>query len=121
MIPFLSADSSSLSLELYMLLAALALVLFCWAYLFIKAFHSHLNTPIIRNRSDIIDNMLRFNHPFVSVIVPARNEEDNIEECLLSVLMQDYPNFEVIAVDDNSKDRTLEIIKGIKSKQVFSK
>jgi chlorobactene glucosyltransferase len=121
MILFLSTNFSSLSLELYMLLAALALVLFCWVYLFIKALHSHLNTPVIRNTSDIIDSKLRFNHPFVSVIVPARNEEDNIEKCLLSVLTQDYPNFEVIAVDDNSKDRTLEIIKGIKSKQAFSK
>jgi chlorobactene glucosyltransferase len=120
MILFLSTDFSSISLELYMLLAALALVLLCWAYLFIKALHSHVNTPVIKKRSNIIQNKLHFNYPFVSVIVPARNEEDNIEKCLLSVLTQHYSNFEVVAVDDNSKDRTLEIMKAIKSKQAFS-
>jgi glycosyltransferase involved in cell wall biosynthesis len=120
MVLFLSTDFSSLSLELYMLLAALALVLLCWANLFIKALHSHVNTPVIKKSSNIIHNKLRFNYPFVSVIVPARNEEDNIQKCLLSVLTQHYSNFEVVAVDDNSKDRTLEIMKAIKSKQAFS-
>jgi hypothetical protein len=47
-------------------------------------------------------NNLLTNFPFVSVIVPARNEEKYIERCLLSLLSQDYPNFEIIAVDDNS-------------------
>jgi chlorobactene glucosyltransferase len=120
MLPFLVIDFSSLSFELYMLLAALALMLLSWIYLFIKALHSHVHTPVIRNRSSIIHNGLRFNQPFVSVIIPARNEEDNIEKCLLSVLAQDYSNFEVVAVDDNSEDRTLEIMKNIKTKQEFS-
>ena len=118
---FLSIDFSDSSFELYMLLAAPSLVLLFWVYLFVKAFHSHLNTPVIKNRSNIIHDKLFFNHPFVSVIVPARNEEDNIEKCLLSVLGQDYSNFEVVVVDDNSEDRTLEIMKSIKSKQEFSK
>jgi chlorobactene glucosyltransferase len=52
--------------------------------------------------------------PFVSIIVPARNEQDNIERCLLSLLHQDYPNFEVIVVDDNSTDNSLKIIREIK-------
>ena len=55
--------------------------------------------------------------PFVSVIVPARNEEDYIERCLLSLLCQDYPNFEVIAVDDNSSDNTFTIMQDIKNKK----
>ena len=108
-----------LSFELYLELAALTLVLLFWAYLFIKALRSHLNTPMIKDTSNVICNDFRSNLPLVSVIIPARNEEDNIEKCLLSVLIQDYPNFEVIAVDDNSEDRTLEIMKEIKSKQGF--
>ena len=54
--------------------------------------------------------------PFVSVIVPARNEQDNIERCILSLLGQNYPNFEVIVIDDNSTDNTLDIMQNIKSR-----
>ena len=48
--------------------------------------------------------------PFVSVLIPARNEEDNIAACVCSLLAQDYPRYEVIVLDDNSKDRTAEIL-----------
>jgi hopene-associated glycosyltransferase HpnB len=44
--------------------------------------------------------------PFLSVIVPARNEESVIRECLASVVRQDYPGFELIFVDDQSTDAT---------------
>jgi chlorobactene glucosyltransferase len=54
-----------------------------------------------------------FIYPFVSVIVPARNEQGNIEKCILFLLAQNYPNFEVIAIDDSSTDNTLEIMKEI--------
>jgi chlorobactene glucosyltransferase len=117
---FLAIYFLNLSFEAYMLIAILSLILVFWAYLLIKALYSHLNTPVIRNSSRIIQGNLIFNQPLVSVIIPARNEEGNIERCLLSVLMQNYSNFEVVAVDDNSEDRTLEIMKYIKSKQEFS-
>jgi len=45
-------------------------------------------------------------NPRVSVIVPACNEEDNIEQTLLQLLILDYDNYEIIAVDDRSTDRT---------------
>jgi chlorobactene glucosyltransferase len=45
----------------------------------------------------------------ISVIVPAHNEQATIEECLRSVLEQDYPCFELILVDDRSKDLTASI------------
>ena len=57
--------------------------------------------------------------PFVSVIVPVRNEEEYIERCLLSILSQNYPYFELIVVDDNSTDNTLKIIKDIKNKKNY--
>jgi cellulose synthase/poly-beta-1,6-N-acetylglucosamine synthase-like glycosyltransferase len=49
-------------------------------------------------------------HPRVSIIVPARNEEENIEEPLTRLLSLDYENYEVIAVNDRSTDRTGEIM-----------
>jgi chlorobactene glucosyltransferase len=61
-------------------------------------------------------NQIDIQLPFVSVIVPARNEQDNIERCVLSLLNQDYPNLEVIVVDDNSTDNTLKIIQEIKGR-----
>ncbi|MFQ6025555.1 MAG: glycosyltransferase [Nitrosopumilaceae archaeon] len=54
--------------------------------------------------------------PKVSVIVPARNEEDFIEKCLDSLVQQDYENYEIVAVDDCSEDATGQIIRKI-SKQ----
>ncbi|MGB7600313.1 MAG: glycosyltransferase family 2 protein [Candidatus Sulfotelmatobacter sp.] len=49
-------------------------------------------------------------NPRVSIIVPARNEEDNIEQTLTLLLELDYDNYEVIAVNDRSTDRTGEIM-----------
>jgi chlorobactene glucosyltransferase len=54
--------------------------------------------------------------PFVSVIVPARNEEEAIERCLISKLKQNYLSFEVIAIDDSSCDSSFEIMKKVKEK-----
>ncbi|HEV7821036.1 MAG TPA: glycosyltransferase [Burkholderiales bacterium] len=48
--------------------------------------------------------------PRVSLIVAARNEERNIEAALSSLLAQDYPDYEVIVVDDRSSDLTPEIL-----------
>jgi cellulose synthase/poly-beta-1,6-N-acetylglucosamine synthase-like glycosyltransferase/spore germination protein YaaH/peptidoglycan/xylan/chitin deacetylase (PgdA/CDA1 family) len=44
--------------------------------------------------------------PFVSVIVPARNEEMVIQRTVSTLLSSDYPNFEIIVVDDGSVDQT---------------
>lgn len=46
----------------------------------------------------------------ISVIIPVFNGEKTIEECLLSVASQDYSNYEMIIVDNNSTDRTKELI-----------
>lgn len=48
------------------------------------------------------------NLPLVSIIVPAYNEEVNIVRTIESLLNQDYPNFDIIVVDDGSKDSTYE-------------
>jgi len=48
--------------------------------------------------------------PRVSIIVPARNEGDHIEQTLIRLLRLDYANYEVLAVNDRSVDRTGEVM-----------
>ncbi len=48
--------------------------------------------------------------PRVSIIVPARNEEESIRETLVQLLALDYSNYEIIAVNDRSTDRTGRIM-----------
>jgi cellulose synthase/poly-beta-1,6-N-acetylglucosamine synthase-like glycosyltransferase len=48
--------------------------------------------------------------PPVSIVVAARDEEENIEQCVEMILAQDYPELELIVVDDRSSDSTGEII-----------
>jgi cellulose synthase/poly-beta-1,6-N-acetylglucosamine synthase-like glycosyltransferase len=59
-------------------------------------------------------------NPRVSIIVPARNEEATIEPALRSLLALDYDNYEVIAVNDRSTDRTGEIMERIGVESHFS-
>jgi glycosyltransferase involved in cell wall biosynthesis len=60
---------------------------------------------------------------FVSVIIPCRNEEQHIFECLESILNQDYSKekMEVLVVDGMSMDKTREIIKKIKNQTLKTK
>ena len=48
------------------------------------------------------DSKLPASLPLISVLIPARNEELNIKACLESLQRQDYPNFEVLVLDDGS-------------------
>ncbi len=53
------------------------------------------------------------NFPLVSILIPARDEALNIENCVRSLLGQLYPNFEIIVLDDNSQDNTASIIQNL--------
>jgi glycosyltransferase involved in cell wall biosynthesis len=58
-------------------------------------------------------------NPRVSIIVPARNEEETIGQSLSALLALDYDNYEVIAVDDRSTDRTGEIMDSLRENPHF--
>ena len=51
-----------------------------------------------------------FDGPLVSVLIPARNEENNIENCLNSLKNQLYKNYEILVINDNSTDNTGNIL-----------
>src|SRR3989339_1128781 len=60
---------------------------------------------------------LRFHeHPLVSVLVPAYNEEVCIEKTLTSCIHQTYPNLEIIVINDGSTDKTLNVVDNFKKK-----
>jgi glycosyltransferase involved in cell wall biosynthesis len=52
------------------------------------------------------------NPPLISVIIPARNEEDCLGSCLESLTAQTGVSFEIIVVNDHSDDRTVEVAQG---------
>src|SRR5918911_1037148 len=70
-----------------------------WIYLIIVALHSHFCTPSINKKYEGDDN--------------NNNDKIILENCLLSLISQNYSNFEIVTVDDNSTDRTLSIMKSI--------
>ena len=53
--------------------------------------------------------------PFVSILVPARNEERCIRECIESLANQIYPNYEIIILNDDSSDNTPLILEELQS------
>ena len=94
----------------FFILILISTILFAWVYFFLYMLRSLKKSPKLesfnhlQNRTN--DNYL----PKVSVILPARNEEKYISKCLDSLFEQDYPNFEIIAVNDSSSDKTAEIM-----------
>jgi cellulose synthase/poly-beta-1,6-N-acetylglucosamine synthase-like glycosyltransferase len=58
------------------------------------------------------DNAYKVKDPYVSIIVPVRNGEKNIENCIKSINCLDYPKerFELIIIDNGSTDKTVKII-----------
>jgi chlorobactene glucosyltransferase len=72
--------------------------------------------PILLRRRSNIDCYTPLDadaSPMVSIIIPARNEAENITTCLRTILKTRYPHWEVIVVDDSSVDGTAEVVRAI--------
>jgi 1,2-diacylglycerol 3-beta-glucosyltransferase len=54
--------------------------------------------------------------PFVTIMIPAHNEDSVIESTIETVFTLDYPNYEVIVIDDRSTDNTANVIKSLEAK-----
>lgn len=81
-----------------------------WALLFVVAVVSLVRHPRLRTYADATEG------PLVSVIVPARNEAGNIAPLLSSLARTNYPNREVIVVDDRSTDGTGDIVEALQAR-----
>jgi cellulose synthase/poly-beta-1,6-N-acetylglucosamine synthase-like glycosyltransferase len=116
-IDFLLMSFNSQLVSMLLLITLFSVIIFSWMFLFIISIRSYLQTPLIIRKKHYLTHHHSGHLPFVSVIVPARNEQDNIERCLRSLLAQNYPNFEVIVVNDSSTDNTVEIVRNMKSRE----
>jgi len=78
---------------------------------------------VVDPHADQLKSTITEHPPLISVIIPARNEARNIHRCLQALLMQTYPNYEIIVVDDHSRDETphilSELAKGVAHLQVI--
>jgi chlorobactene glucosyltransferase len=85
---------------LYQIVVAIGLIIF--------TINLILNLKALRRPKK--DSILPQSAPLVSILIPARNEEANIEACLESLRKQDYPHTEILVLDDNSRDKTADIV-----------
>ena len=101
----------ALTITNLVLAAIMAGIFGVWVYFLAYMTKSFRQSPMLES----FDRTSVRRFPKVSVILPARNEGGYIARCLDSLLGQDYPNFEIIAINDSSTDRTGEIMKAYAS------
>nr|MDQ4050405.1 glycosyltransferase [Thermoproteota archaeon] len=102
----------ALTITNFVVAAIMAGISGVWIYFLAYMTKSFRESP----RLETLDRTSIKRFPQVSVILPARNEDRYIARCLDSLLVQDYPNFEIIAINDSSTDRTGEIMKAYAAK-----
>ena len=72
------------------------------------------NLRFINSLTEYYDHLSEmYSRDLVSILIPARNEESSIRECLEALRTQQYDPLEIIVLDDNSTDSTPQIIKSI--------
>jgi chlorobactene glucosyltransferase len=84
----------------------LSTVIFIGGIIIIYWLHNQYHLDIVVEQTHPLSNA-----PLISVCIPARNEERNIRACVEAILNQDYPNFEIIVLDDRSTDSTSVILR----------
>ncbi|MHB1274839.1 MAG: glycosyltransferase family 2 protein [Candidatus Humimicrobiaceae bacterium] len=99
-------------MDLFLLYQYVILIILC-VLLVNFLFNQYLYKDI--SRFKLPDKIVK-KPPLVSILIPARNEETNIEKCIKAFLKQDYPKLEILVLDDNSTDSTYNIVKKISEK-----
>lgn len=92
------------------------LVVLC-AAMIVYAIYLHLSTLHKKRKEKKNPLVINENYkPFVTVMVPAHNEEGVIALTIKNILEMDYENFEVIVIDDRSDDNTAAVIRALDEK-----
>ncbi len=94
---------------LFLVLASINVVI--WVFYGLLFFFNLKKKPIFRG-NDCYDNEIIY--PSLSVIIPACNEEESIRQAISQLLDQDYPDLEVIVVNDRSTDHTGFVVEELK-------
>jgi chlorobactene glucosyltransferase len=77
-----------------------------WGFMILAMFEGRRRMSVLLKKTAPLPDPA----PRVTVLIPARNEEANIEKCLRGVLAQDYPNLDIVVADDRSTDATAAIL-----------
>ncbi|MEH6659386.1 MAG: glycosyltransferase [Leeuwenhoekiella marinoflava] len=94
----------------YKLIAFFPFLLYC--FIIITLINCGFYTYISRFSFSTISQSGRTNNKGVSVLVCAKNEEKNLLVLIPKLLTQDYPQFQIILINDHSEDQTLQIMQG---------
>ncbi|MBP3256508.1 MAG: glycosyltransferase family 2 protein [Bacteroidales bacterium] len=95
----------------YFVIVYSAAVLLSYVAMAILAFVHHRKHYIYHDDAYTIDELKKSPYtPGVSIVAPAYNEEKTVITNVQSLLSLDYPDFEVVIVNDGSKDKTLELL-----------
>ncbi|MGD1835294.1 MAG: glycosyltransferase [Nitrososphaeraceae archaeon] len=83
-------------------------ILFTWVYFILFMSRSLSKSPMLSKFIQNKNKKIKF--PKISIILPARNEEQYIKQCIDSLSSLNYPDYEIILVNDDSSDKTLELM-----------
>ncbi len=92
-------------------------IVFLGSFMFVYAIY--MQVAFKHQKRKLKKNPLEINYdykPFVSIMLPSHNEEKVIAETVENILELDYPNYEVIVIDDRSDDNTGAVIKELEAK-----
>ena len=88
-----------------MIIAAWIIFIFTAIQLWVVLLNAIFRQPLSANLKDF--------NPLVSILIPARNEEQNIGRLLQAIQKQDWQNFEVLVFNDQSTDKTAQIVEDL--------
>src|SRR5215207_1512447 len=114
---FIAAVAVVLTFKIYLLLYVIDFTLGIYSFFSSFILLNVLIFTYIRYRDPYVkvkDNPLPKNPPLFSIVVPVKNEEEDIRNCVESCLKQTYENKEIIIVNDGSTDRTGQILDDIR-------